>query len=229
MIKAISNVGNLTNLNHSRNEKVLVLGVKYEGSIMPIEQFYAHINAAIYYHREKNSFVEYDIITLDNKQILKLEDIEHIIENSTNNYPTVRVVTFSPEVYRAFIKGQDLLKSKFKDKIILEYVGNSIVSMEELDIPSRVFFVFSCDKPTINEGRKSFAKETYNVYRCQGYSTDKIKSLPFKNDYERSILLEDKEFNEWYNNTPLDPIEFMGIMSKYLKPKKYRKEEEDRL
>ena len=228
MIKAISNVDNLTNLNHSRNEKVLILGVKYEGSIMPIEQFYAHINAAIYYHREKNSFVEYDIITLDNKQILKLEDIEHIIENSTDNYPTVRVVTFSPEVYRAFIKGQDLLKSKFKDKIVLEYVGNSIVSMEELDIPSRVFFVFSCDKP-VSEGRRSFAKETYNVYRCQGYSTDKMKSLPFKNDYERSILLEDKKFLDDYSKKGYSSNLFKELLDRFLQPQKYRKEEEDRL
>ena len=229
MIRCIENIytdfGSLDDFKEKR-EKVLILGLKNEGLEFPIDEYLGYLNAFIYYRREKNCIIDFSIVGLPGDCILRLDDLKEYLEHNTRN-GKVKLVTFSYTIYKAFLYGYELLKNEFKDKIEFEYIGIPITSSLELVIPSRVYFIFS--NKEYSEYKYEFFKEVFNIYRCNGYSTDKLKSLPYKNDYERSLLIEDEEFINTYKEKGTSPELFRTMLDRFLKPVKYRKEEEERL
>lgn len=212
---------------NSDKERILLLGVKQYGLEFPIDSYLGYLDAFIYYNREKKYYVDFSIIELGKDMILNIDDFLYRLKFHARE-GNIKVVTFSYDIYKAFLYGQNSIDKELIEKLSFEYIGTPITSTYELNIPSNVYFIFS--NKTYTEYKYEFKKEVFNIYRCQGYSTDKMKSLPFKNDYERSILLEDKKFLDDYSKKGYSSSNlFKELLDRFLKPVKYRKEEEDRL
>lgn len=211
---------------NSDKERILLLGVKQYGLEFPIDNYLGYLDAFIYYNREKKYYVDFSIIELGKDMILNIDDFLYRLKFHARE-GNIKVVTFSYDIYKALLYAQNTIDKELMEKLSFEYIGTPVRSTYELNIPSSVYFIFS--NKTYTEYKHEFRKEVFNIYRCQGYSTDKIKSLPFKNDYERSILLEDKKFLDDYSKKGYSSSLFKELLDRFLKPVKYRKEEEDRL